>query len=98
MKKLPKIYKQDIKKKINNNHSVYYSNTKDIKPEILTINVDEFLDVLFKEPGYIFNKALLIKTKDKTYDTAIVKKSDHYLYTLSDDKIKINDIVSIERK
>ncbi len=98
MKKLPKIYKQDIKKRINNNHTVYYSNTKEQKSEILTIDVDEFLEGLFKEAGYIFNKALIIKTRDKTYDTAIVKKSDQYLYTLSDDKIKINDIVSIERK
>lgn len=98
MKKLPKIYKQDIKKRITNNNTVYYSKTTPLKKEPLNINVEEFLDGLFKEPGYLFNKALIIKTKTKTYDTAIVKKSDNYIYTLSEDKIKISDINSIERK
>ena len=95
MKRLPKIYKQDIKKRITNNDTVYYSKSINLKHEPLTIDVAEFLDGLFKEPGYIFNKALIIKTKDKTYDTAIVKKSDNYIYTLSDDKIKVS---AIERK
>lgn len=98
MKKLPKIYKQDFNRRITNNDTVYYSKTRNIKPEPLTIHVDEFLDNLFKEDGYLFNKALVIKTKDQTYDTAIVSRADGYLYTLSDDKIRISDIVSIERK
>ena len=53
---------------------------------------------LFKEDGFIFNKPLIIKTKDKTYDTAIIRKSTDRLYTLTEDIIKISDIVSIQRK
>ncbi len=98
MKKLPEIYKQDINKKITNNNTVYYSTTK--KEEKLYNNVDikEFINNIFKEGGYVFNKPLIITTKDKTYDTALVKKSEDYIYTLTEDTIRISDIISIKRK
>lgn len=98
MKKLPDIYKQDINKKITNNDTVYYSTTKNSKSQPAIQNIETFLDNLFKEEGHLFNKPLLITTKDKTYDTAIVKSQNGNLYTLSDDIIKISDITKIERK
>ena len=61
-------------------------------------DIEKFIDDLFKEDGFIFNKPLIIKTKDKTYDTAIIRKSTDRLYTLTEDIIKISDIVSIQRK
>lgn len=93
MKELPKIYKQAIDKKISNNDTVYYCTSKSGEYDALSL-----INSLFKEEGHIFNKALLIKTKDKTYDTAIIQKKGDFIYTLSDDVIKISDIVSIERK
>ena len=94
MKELPKIYKQSIDKKIANNDTVYYCTSNDSS----TYDPLSLIDSLFKEGGHIFNKALLIKTKDKTYDTDIIQKKNDSIYTLSDDVIKICDIVSIERK
>jgi hypothetical protein len=96
MKKLPGIYHEDIDKNISNNQNIYY-----ISNEIESINgdtnIEEFIDNLFKEDGYIFNKPLLIVTKDKKYDTAIVKKNNNKIYTLTDDIIDINDIISIKK-
>lgn len=94
MKELPKVYKKPINKRISNNATVYYS-TMSNRDELEN---DSLIDSLFQESGYIFNKALLITTKDKTYDTAIVQKKNGFIYTLSDDVIKISDIIKIERK
>lgn len=96
MKELPKIYKNKINKKINHSSTVYYSGMNSYEKE--KIDVLSFLDNLFREGGHIFNKALLIKTKDKVYDTAIISRSGDYIYTLSDEKILIKDILSIEKK
>lgn len=97
MKKLPSIYKQAIDKKISNNNTVYYSTTKtDVKKDYF--DPKEFIRSLFKEGGHIFNKALIIKTKNKIYDTSIVRASEDYIYTLTEDSIRISDIISIERK
>ena len=98
MKKLPSIYHNDINRNISNNQDVCYA-----KEEIRSINnnintnIEEILDNLFKEDGYIFNKPLIITTKDKSYDTAIVKKTNNKIFTLTDDIIDISDIISIER-
>ena len=98
MKKLPSIYKQEINKRINNNTTVYYCTSKNEKKEVENISIRDFLDNLFNEDGYVFNKPLIIKTKDNVYDTAIVKKDKEKIYTLTDDIIKLDNIMSIERK
>ncbi len=98
MKKLPGIYHKDINRNISNNQDVCYAKEeiKNISNNINT-NIEKILDNLFKEDGYIFNKPLIITTKDKSYDTAIVKKTNNKIFTLTDDIIDISDIISIER-
>lgn len=102
MKKLPKIYQNQIDKKFNNNTSVYYSSMNSIKkgPEQKEeqSSVRETLQSLVQEKGYIFNKPILIKTKDKILDTAIVYMNETNITTLNEDIIKIEDILSITRK
>ena len=98
MKKLPGIYHNNINKDISNNQDVFYVSKE--MPE-LNVNsgfdVEGFIDSLLKEEGYVFNKPLLITTKDKVYDTAIVKKEKTKIFTLTDDIIDINDITNIKR-
>lgn len=98
MKKLPSIYHNSINKDISNNQDVCYvgEEVRNVSKSINT-NIEEEIDKLFKEDGYIFNKPLLIRTSDEVYDTAIVKKTNNRIYTLTDDIIDINDIISIER-
>lgn len=103
MKKLPKIYQNEVKKNFNNNEKVYYSeknrrnSSNSVKVKSKNQIIDE-LNSLKKESGFIFNKPLIITTKDKTYDTAIVKMNNIEILTLNEDIIKIEDIISIERK
>lgn len=98
MKKLPSIYHKDINRNISNNQDVCYADSKIQNiSSVINTNIEEEIDNLFKEDGYIFNKPLLIRTNNKEYDTAIVKKTNNKIYTLTDDIIDINDIISIER-
>ena len=98
MKKLPGIYHKDINRDISNNQEVCYvdEEIREVSESIST-NIEEEIDKLFKEDGYVFNKPVLIKTKDKEYDTAIIKKDKARILTLSDDIINISDITSIKR-
>ena len=98
MKKLPGIYHKDINRDISNNQEVCYvdEEIREVNESIST-NIEEEIDKLFKEDGYVFNKPVLIKTKDKEYDTAIIKKDKARILTLSDDIINISDIISIKR-
>lgn len=98
MKKLPEIYKQPIDKNITNNDIVYYATRNTEEQTALNQKPEEFINQLFHETGYVFNKPLLIQTKEKVYDTSIIKKSNEYIYTLSEDKIKISEILSIKKK
>ena len=100
MSELPKIYRSKIEKNFSNKKDyVYAGHTSNFKYDMsVNSDIEKFIDDLFKEDGFIFNKPLIIKTKDKTYDTAIIRKSTDRLYTLTEDIIKISDIVSIQRK
>ena len=97
MKKLPSIYKNKINKNITNNSTVYYCTSKNIKKTEEKQNIYEFLDRLFNEMGYSFNKPVIIKTKDNVFETAIIRKENNKLLTLTDDYIDIDDIISIKR-
>ncbi|MBR4618480.1 MAG: hypothetical protein IKO49_04155 [Bacilli bacterium] len=98
MAKLPKIYHKDINKNISNNKEYTYIEKKTTHSLKTNETTEEIINSLFKENGFIFNKPIIIKTKDKIYDTAIIKKTASKVYTLTEDIINIKDIISIERK
>jgi hypothetical protein len=95
LNKLPKIFHNKINNNILNNKEYVFA-TEEV--ENGNNNSLEFINSLFSEDGFIFNKPLIIKTSSHVFDTAIVKKDNNYIYTLTDDIININDIVSIQRK
>ena len=100
MKKLPKIYQNNIDKKINNNKEIYYlRNKNNSSSEVMSSNdIDEFLNHIFNGIGYAFNIPVIIKTNNKVYDTSLIARTGGYVLTLDDDKIKLDDIISIKRK
>ena len=99
MKKLPRIYTGSIPKGTGNNNNLYYSlygsEPKVIKPATTNSNVtiSELMNV--KELASI---PVVITTKNKSYDTYIVLLKSNYLVTLENEKISLNDIISIKRK
>ena len=77
MDKKPKIFKPDIGE-VNNNKKAYYSFLEDrlniSTEEEPKEDVVDFVNRLSKSGSYIFNKDVVIVTKDKRYETKIAGK------------------------
>ena len=102
MDKKPEIFKPEIGR-IDNNKKAYYSfleDRLDIKTEKYEENEDviDFMNKLAKSGSYIFNKDVIIVTKDKKYETRIAGKLGDRIVTLDNDYININDIIKIYEK
>lgn len=102
MDKKPEIFKPEIGK-IDNNKKAYYSfleDRLDIKTDEYEENDDviTFMNKLARSGSYIFNKDVIIVTKDKKYETRIAGKLGDRIITLDNDSIKIDDIIKIYEK
>ena len=85
MSKLPSIYKEKINIKDNNKKYCYVTNKESIKEEI-----KELSKSFYKSKFYI-------KTKNKELETYIYEYKDNYLRTIKNEKISLDDIISIKR-
>ena len=99
MDKKPEIFKPEIGK-IDNNKKAYYSfleDRLDIKTDEYEENDDviTFMNKLARSGSYIFNKDVIIVTKDKKYETRIAGKLGDRIITLDNDSIKVDDIIKI---
>lgn len=102
MDKKPEIFKPEIGK-IDNNKKAYYSfleDRLDIKTDEYEENDDviTFMNKLARSGSYIFNKDVIIITKDKKYETRIAGKLGDRIITLDNDSIKVDDIIKIYEK
>lgn len=96
MKKLPKVYKNNIDKNIRNNKSLCYvkeENTKNV--QVSNNLISEQLETIFSGNGYSYNIPVTIKTKDNIYNTSLITKTNNYIVTLDNDLIRMDDITSI---
>ena len=96
IKKLPKIYQNNIDKKINNNKEIYYS--KYSNKEERTSDIGLLLDGIFNSDKSVYNIPVIINTSNKSYDTYLVARTNSYILTIDQEKIYIKDIISIKRK
>ncbi len=95
MKKLPKLYKNEITKNISNNKKYCYLQNENVKEDK---TITEKIENIFNGIGYSYNIPVTIKTKDKEYNTSLVSKTKNNLVTLDNEIIKIEDILSLEIK
>ena len=93
MKKLPSLFKNTNSNLNNHNKDYCYVNKAEYK-EIN--NVRGEIIKLINKPN-IFQIPLIIKTKDKTIITRIIKADNNSLLTINNEIININDIISIEK-
>ena len=113
MKKLPKIFQNDLSKIINNNKSVCYlknendkvvENTKIKETKETTHHennlkeITNILDKIFNGLGYSYNIPLEIKTSDKIYNTSLIAKTNNNVITIDNEIIPINNIIDITIK
>lgn len=96
--KKPEIFKPKIEHDLSNNKNAYYSFIPDKEEILVEEDPIETLDRLIKNNSYIFNKSVLIVTKDKEYLTKIAGKIGKKVITLDGDSISIDDIIRIEEK
>ena len=95
--KKPDIYKPRIGY-IDNNKKVYYSFLDDklnIKREE---SPRDFINELEKKGSYMFRKNVIIKTKEKEFDTKIAGKIKDKIITMDNKVIPIDEIISIYEK
>lgn len=88
MKKLPKMYKNNVNKKINNNTIVFYGSKNDKNKEI---NIDDY----FKK-NKIYRKNVKITLNDKVIIKNIIGRTTNHLITMDNELINIQDIKRIE--
>lgn len=80
------IYKNIIDKDINNNQEYCY--LKNI--------TNNKINNLFNDISNIYKYKVSIKTPNKEYITHLIGKNDKYVVTYKDEKIFLDDIISIE--
>lgn len=102
MKKLPKIYQNEITKNINNNKKYCYLEEERSIPsekveKMNSISVKEELDNIFSGFGYSYNIPIIIKTSSKEYKTSLVSRTKNNVVTIENEIIPITEIISIER-
>ncbi len=95
MKKLPKIYHEQINKKIKNNKEIAYVSKEDIPEDKKEESIDDVLNKVFNGIGYSFNIPLRIETFNKVYETSLIAKSNNYLITFDNDTIPLSEVKKI---
>lgn len=90
---------------VNNNEKVYYSflddklNVNNDKENFNDEEPIDFINRLNRESKYIFNRKVVIETRDNNrYDTKIAGKIGNRIVTLDNKSINIDDIVRIYEK
>ena len=96
MKKLPKLYKNETNHFINHNCKTYHIKEERIEEENISFS-QEILDQIFNGLGHPYNQKVLIKTKNKTYETYLVSKTKQNILTLDNEIIPIEDILYIQK-
>lgn len=97
MKDLPKVFRNNVEKKFNNNRSIYYSNTdsneetfKDSRTVIQKINE------IFASPNYVYKANVEIILKDKKVTKRIIGRNKDFIITIDNTLIPINEIIDIK--
>lgn len=99
MKKLPKIYKNEIDKKINNNKNICYVEKEDsVLQKNTKEQITETIEEIFSGIGYSYNIPVTIKTSNKTYETSLIAKTKNSIITLDNETIPLETIISIQKK
>ena len=109
MKKLPRIYKNQMSSPKNNNKKYCYLESnkeiaknitienKVINKEVVDEKIENTLQSIFKKTGYPYNIRVYIKTKDKEYDTYLVSRTKRKITTLDNEVIYLDEIEELKK-
>ena len=97
MKDLPKVFHNEINKKINNNESIFYSSGKKetINEAKDSKTILQKLNEIFSSPNYVYKSNVVITLKDKKVNKKIIGRNKDFIITMDNEQIKISDIIDI---
>lgn len=95
MKDLPSVSAFEITKKLNNSQERFYSNF-DIMPKS-KVNVKAKINAIFSSNNHVYKSRVRITLKNDILERTIIGKTSLELLTLTGEKIKIADIIDIEK-
>lgn len=96
MKDLPKVFRNNLDKKFNNNRSVYYS-SNDSKEEVRdSRSVLQKINDIFASPNYVYKANVEITLKDKKVTKRIIGRNKDYIITMDNVLIPVEDIIDIK--
>ena len=81
----------------NTNINPTNHNKKQTVVKEVTTNIEEVLDIIFKNK-YPFNTKVLLETNNKKIETYLVKRNEKEVITLDEEIIPINEIINITIK
>lgn len=96
MKDLPSVSAFPIEKELKNSQERYYGAESILMPS-KPVNVISKINQIFASNNHVYKSRVRIKFKDDIQERTIVGKTNTQLLTLSGEKIKIVDIIDIEK-
>ncbi|MBE6148035.1 MAG: hypothetical protein E7167_00785 [Firmicutes bacterium] len=96
MKDLPSVSAFPIDKKLDNSQERFYGTDNILMPK-KPVNVISKINEIFASNNHVYKSRVRIKFKDDIQERTIVGKTTTQLLTLTGEKIKITDIVDIEK-
>ena len=96
MNNLPNVSAFPIDKELHNSQERFYGTSSDLNPH-KEVNVMTKINRIFASNNHVYKSRVRIKTKDDLLERTIIGKTNTDLLTLSGDKIRIIDVLDIER-
>ncbi len=111
-RQLPKVFVNNINKRLRNNSEVYYSflenkqKNKKRTPKVeyieeleeLEEDIPSKLNKIFNSPNFIYKLDVIITMEDKVIEKSLIAMTSDYLLTMDGEKISIKDIKDIKEK
>ena len=96
MNNLPNVSAFPIEKELTNYQERFYGTSNELASK-KPVNVLAKINQIFSSNNHVYKSRVRIKTKDDLLERTIIGKTNTDLLTLSGDKIKIIDIIDIDR-
>lgn len=96
MNNLPKVTAFEIKEKLNNSQERFYGSSNTIENENPR-NIISKINDIFSDSSYVYKSRVRIKFKDDIIEETIIGRTKDELLTMRGNKIRIDDIVDINK-
>ena len=100
MKDLPRAFANKIDTNINNDQELFYGSDRIITKKVKKdddISIVKKINNIFASSHHVYKSRVKITLKDKVVEKVIVGKTSADLITMDGERIKIIDILDIER-